>query len=325
MADAADPRPATDVVCGVIWSADGRYLLARRPEGRVWSGWWEFPGGKMEAGESAASAIGRELREELGIRVTRADTWLLRVFDYPHARVRLHLFHIRGWSGEPTGLEGQALHWQTPGEVCGAGPLLPANAPVLRAIEMPPLLPVTPPPELPHEQALSRVAAGLAQTTGAGLPVPAGRWLQIRRGDLTPAQWRDWRALCTEHEVLPIANLTLEAAAVLGAEALHLSATRLATLTARPDLALVGASVHSREELEHAAGLGLDYVILGSVNATASHPDTAGLGWQAWADIALWSGLPVYAIGGLGPEDLDRARTHGASGVAMIGAAWGSA
>lgn len=303
----------------MVWSRDGRYLLAERPEGRIWSGWWEFPGGKMEPGESAATAIGRELREELGIGVTRADPWLLRVFEYPHARVRLHFFHIRDWSGVPACLEGQTLHWQTPGEAFTAGPLLPANAPLLRALESPPLLPVTPPPEVPHRVALRRVAAGLERVLAAS---PAARWLQIRRGDLTPAQWRDWRAVCAEHGALAVANLAADAAAKLGAEALHLNAMRLAALTARPDLALVGASVHSRAEIEHAAALGLDYVILGSVNATTSHPGVAGLGWPAWAGIARWSGLPVYAIGGLRPGDLDAARAHGASGIAMIASAW---
>jgi 8-oxo-dGTP diphosphatase len=321
VAETADTRAAVDVVCGVIWSRDGRYLLARRPEGRIWSGWWEFPGGKMEAGESAAAAIRRESHEELGIRVTRADPWLRRVFDYPHAKVRLHFFHIRGWSGEPAGLEGQQLHWQLPGEACAVAPLLPANAPVLRALESPPLLPVTPPPDVPHRQALMQVASSLPRVLQGS---SANRWLQVRRGDLTPAQWRDWYAICAEHGALPIANLTPEAAGSLGAEALHLSAARLATIDRRPDLRLVGASVHQRTEIEHAASLGLDYVILGSVNASRSHPGMTGLGWPAWAETALWSSLPVYAIGGLRREDLDVARAHGASGIAMIGAAWGA-
>lgn len=320
MAGTADTRAAVDVVCGVIWSDDGRYLLAQRPEGRIWSGWWEFPGGKMEAGESAAAAIRRESHEELGIQVTRADPWLRRVFDYPHARVRLHFFQIRTWSGEPAGLEGQKLHWQSPGEPCTAAPLLPANAPVLRALEAPPVLPVTPAPDVTHRQALMRVASGLPQVLHG---LPADRWLQVRRGDLTPAQWRDWCAVCAEHGALPIANLTPEAAARLGAEALHLTAARLATIDARPDLPLVGASVHRRAEIERAASLGLDYVILGSVNASRSHPGMTGLGWPAWAETARWSSLPVYGIGGLGHDDLDVARAHGASGVAMIGAAWG--
>jgi len=97
----------------------------------------------------------------------------------------------------------------------------------------------------------------------------------------------------------------------------------LAALDARPLFGKVGASVHHRAELERAAALGLDYVILGGVNHSASHPGRAGLGWTAWAQLAAWSPLPVYAIGGLNPDDLDAAQAAGASGIAMIGAAWG--
>ncbi|MFZ4499803.1 MAG: Nudix family hydrolase [Burkholderiales bacterium] len=320
--------PTVDVVCGVIWSRDGQYLLAQRPEGRIWAGWWEFPGGKIEAGESAADAIARELLEELGIRVTRADPWLRRVFDYPHARVRLHFYQVRAWSGEPACLEGQALHWQMPGSVCEVGPLLPANVPVLRALDLPCVFPVTPPPDVPHGEALRRVANTLRGDPPwrrhANTSIhSSGGWLQIRRGEMRWAEWQDWRALCEDHSLLAIANTAPDTAQTLGAEALHLSANHLAALDARPLFGKVGASVHHRAELERAAALGLDYVILGGVNHSASHPGRAGLGWTAWAQLAAWSPLPVYAIGGLNPDDLDAAQAAGASGIAMIGAAWG--
>lgn len=309
-----------DVVCGVIWSSDGRYLLAQRPQGRIWSGYWEFPGGKIEPGEPAEAAMTRELQEELGINVTRADPWLLKVFEYPHATVRLHFFHVRDWSGTPHGLEGQALHWQAPSAPCAVEPLLPANAPILRSLAMPPLLPVTPNTALPHREALAVVAAGLSRWH---IHKCEG-WLQIRRGDLSAGEWRDWMSLCAEHGVLPIANTGVDEARALGAAAVHLSATRLSSLVARPDVRLIGASVHTRAELDRAAWLGLDYVILGSVNATPTHPELRGLGWPAWQASAHWSPIPVYAIGGLGPDALDDARRHGATGLAMISAAWGT-
>jgi 8-oxo-dGTP diphosphatase len=316
---AATPEsPVVDVVCGVIWSRDGRYLLAQRPKGRIWDGYWEFPGGKIEPGETAAAAIARELEEELGVAVTRADPWLLKVFDYPHARVRLHFFHIREWSGEPACLEGQALYWQTPGAVCEVGPLLPANAPILRALDMPALLLVTPAPEVAHRAALERVSARLARF---GRP-SATSWLQVRRGELTAGEWQDWTALCTEHRMQAVANTSLETAFALGATAVHVNSDRLASLDQRPDLPLVGASAHSREEIDRAADLGLDYVILGSVKMTASHPGRAGLGWYAWSDLARWAALPVYAIGGLTPDDLSQAHASGATGIAMINGAW---
>lgn len=334
-----------DVVCGVIWSSDGRYLLAQRPLGRIWSGYWEFPGGKIEPGEPAEAAMTRELQEELGITVTRADPWLLKVFEYPHATVRLHFFHVREWSGTPRGLEGQALHWQSPSTACGVDPLLPANAPILRSLAMPAVLPVTPSAEVAHSAALALVAAGLSRGwplefeqrsglacasasdlepvcgTEGGTPT-RGRWLQVRRGALSMREWREWSDLCVDHGVVPIMNTSVEEALAFGVGSLHLNAARLAALHARPELPLVGASVHSREEIERASALGLDYVILGSVNTTPSHRARDGLGWPAWQAIARWSPIPVYAIGGLDLPELDEARRRGASGIAMIGAAW---
>lgn len=311
-------KPPVDVVCGVIWSSEGRYLLAQRPKGRIWDGYWEFPGGKIEPGESAAVAVARELHEELGIRVTRADPWLLKVFDYPHARVRLHFFHVREWSGTPACLEGQQLHWQLPGEPCSIGPLLPANAPILRALDLPTLFPVTPDASVPHIRALALINTRLSR-----LPWGAGRrWLQVRRGELTAAEWHDWSVLCAGHRVTAIPNTTPGSALADKLQAMHLSAASLATLQARPDLPLVGASVHSRAEIQRAEELGLDYVILGSVKETPTHPGVAGLGWNTWANVAYWPALPVYAIGGLRTNDLDEAQQHGAHGIAMIGGAW---
>jgi len=318
-ANPADGRPPVDVVCGVVWSADGRYLLAQRPEGRIWDGYWEFPGGKIESGEAPAEAIGRELAEELGIRVTRADPWLLKVFDYPHARVRLHFFHVREWSGNPVCLEGQQLHWQRPGDPCTAGPLLPANESILRALDLSSLFPVTPDNSVTHVRALALVNARLSRLPWAVGP----RFLQVRRGEVTAAEWRDWSVLCAGHGVTAVLNTTPDLARTLGASAVHLSAARLAGLHQRTDhLTLMGASVHSRAEIERAACLGLDYVVLGSVRDTASHPGHPGMGWITWADTARWASIPVYAIGGLRPDDLEDARRLGASGIAMIRGAW---
>lgn len=311
-------EPPIDVVCGIVWSADGRYLLAQRPKGRIWDGYWEFPGGKIEPGEAPREAINRELTEELGIRVTRADPWLLKVFDYPHARVRLHFFNVREWSGTPVCLEGQQLHWQGLGAPCEVGPLLPANEPILRALDSPSIFPVTPDDSVSHIRALALVNARLSRLPWGGGP----RWLQIRRGPLTSKEWRDWTVLCAGHGVSPIPNTTPELAKTVGSTALHLTATQLAELATRPAFERVGASVHNRAEIEQAGALGLDYVVLGSVKETATHPGRPGMGWINWADAARWAPLPVYAIGGLRPDDLDDARRLGASGVAMIGGAW---
>jgi 8-oxo-dGTP diphosphatase len=128
-ADGAAPRPVTEVAVGVLVRADGSYLLAQRPAGKPYAGYWEFPGGKLEAGESVEAALARELDEELGIQVTAVMRWRTLEHDYPHAYVRLFFCKVVAWEGELRGREGQAFAWQH-GEA-RVQPLLPATIPVL--------------------------------------------------------------------------------------------------------------------------------------------------------------------------------------------------
>ncbi|ABA50617.1 pyrophosphatase, NUDIX family [Burkholderia pseudomallei 1710b] len=131
-APAATGRKVTEVAVGVLVRPDGRYLLAQRLIGKPYEGYWEFPGGKLEAGESVEAALARELHEELGIAVTECHRWHMLEHDYPHAYVRLYFCKVTGWTGEPHSREGQAFVWQhLPVDVA---PLLPAALPVLELL-----------------------------------------------------------------------------------------------------------------------------------------------------------------------------------------------
>jgi 8-oxo-dGTP diphosphatase len=122
-------REPVDVAVGVLVDPDGRFLLTSRPDGKVYAGYWEFPGGKVEAGESVESALRRELHEELGITIGAALPWQVTLHDYPHARVRLHFCKVFEWEGAFEMREGQQMAWQTlPASV---KPLLPGTLPVL--------------------------------------------------------------------------------------------------------------------------------------------------------------------------------------------------
>jgi len=127
------PRPAIDVVAGVLVRGDGRILIGQRPAGKHMAGAWEFPGGKKEAPESARTALVRELREELGVEIVRAARLLELTHTYPDRQVRLDFWWIDRWRGEPEPMEGQALRWVT-GPELGAADLLPADGPVVAAI-----------------------------------------------------------------------------------------------------------------------------------------------------------------------------------------------
>ena len=127
---AASERTPVDVAVGVLIDADGRFLLTSRPAGKVYAGYWEFPGGKLEAGETVAQALARELHEELGIAIGTAHAWQVELIDYEHARVRLHFCKVFEWTGALQMREQQSFVWQTlPVRVA---PVLPGTLPVLR-------------------------------------------------------------------------------------------------------------------------------------------------------------------------------------------------
>jgi 8-oxo-dGTP diphosphatase len=123
-------RPAVDVAVGVLIDPQGRFLLTSRPAGKVFAGYWEFPGGKLEPGETVDQALRRELHEELGITIGAATPWHVELMDYPHARVRLHFCKVFRWHGEFQMREGQAMAWET--LPVQTRPLLPGTIPVLR-------------------------------------------------------------------------------------------------------------------------------------------------------------------------------------------------
>jgi len=122
-------RKVVDVAVGVLMQADGRFLLTSRPAGKVYAGYWEFPGGKLEAGETVEQALRRELQEELGITIGAAQAWKTQMVDYPHALVNLHFCKVWDWQGSLEMREGQSHAWQTlPVDVV---PVLPGTVPVL--------------------------------------------------------------------------------------------------------------------------------------------------------------------------------------------------
>ena len=127
-------RPLTEVAVGVLIRPDGSFLLTSRPKGKVYEGYWEFPGGKLETGETVELALRRELQEEIGVVIGRATPWKTEVVDYPHALVRLNFCKVFDWSGELHMHEGQQFSWQQlPVEVA---PVLPGTVPVLKWMEM---------------------------------------------------------------------------------------------------------------------------------------------------------------------------------------------
>ena len=305
-----------EVAAAVILRADGAFLLAKRPHGKVYAGWWEFPGGKVEAGEPAERALSRELHEELGIEVRRAWPWLTRVFTYPHATVRLNFFRVTEWEGDPRPREGQDLAWQRLGDPL-LEPMLPANAPIIASLALPFEYAISASHSLGEEEFLRRLEARLQK----GL-----RLVQVREKELSRSALLELaRKVCTlahRHGACVLINGDAGLASVAGADGVHFSAEKLMGLEGRPHGLLAGASCHDAAELARAMALELDFAVLGPVKATTSHPGVQTLGWDRFALIARGSTLPVYAIGGLAASDMKDAWRAGAHGIAMISGAW---
>lgn len=309
-------RKRVEVAAAVITRPDGSFLLGQRAPGTFYPGYWEFPGGKVEPGEDARTALVRELAEELGIRADVCWPWIVREHDYEHAHVRLNFFEVPEWSGEIRDHVHSALAWQVRG-TSSVSPMLPANGPILKALRLPPVMGVTRAAAVGTERQFAELDAALA----GGL-----RLVQVREPGLDPDALRRFArevvARAREYAALVVVNGDPAVAEACAADGVHLKAAALAGLAARPALEWVGASCHCRAEAERAAALGLDYLVAGTVLPSATHPGEATLGWAGLT--ALIAGLPVpsYAIGGLGPGDLATARSAGAHGIAMIRGVW---
>ncbi|MEZ0232167.1 MAG: Nudix family hydrolase [Methylophilaceae bacterium] len=300
----------------VLLRADGQVLIAQRPEGKPWAGWWEFPGGKIESGETALEALKREVEEELGSTVTEAYPWLTRHFDYPDRSVNLHFFIVRGWQGEPHGREGQQLVWQFPDNLT-VSPMLPANEPILNALCLPSIYAITNLAERGEALFFIQLEASLK----AGLKLIQVREKHLSAGELKIFAQRVMQ-LSSPYSAKVLINADIDLALEVGADGVHLTSDQLSMLDAKPEGLLCGASCHHTADLEAAARLGVDFVVLSPVMNTQSHPEVVPLGWAAFSKLIEGYTLPVYALGGLSNEDLQQAWISGAHGIAMQRSVW---
>jgi 8-oxo-dGTP diphosphatase len=303
----------THVVAGVIRDPRGRVLLARRTEGRDLAGLWEFPGGKVEPDETPEAALVRELREELGIEASVGDALIRVPQRYPGKRLVLDVRHVH-FSGMPRGLDGQALVWSPPHKLASY-PMPPADRPVVAALLQPDRYLVTPLPDADDRAWL----ASLARALECGV-----RRVQLRAPGLDAAHWERLAAQAVElcrtagAEVLINGDATLAASLGTG---LHLRAAQLAeSQGGRPSL--LAASCHGIDDLLRAERIGCDFVVLGPLLPTPTHPETPGIGWDAFAAMRERVSLPIYALGGMDLGDFATARAHGAQGIAAIRALW---
>ena len=303
------------VAVGVLRRPDGRVFAAERLPGRHLAGQWEFPGGKLEPGESARAALERELREEVGVEVIAARPLIRFPYRYPDRRVRLEAFEVSRWRGRPHGREGQATGWLAPEELRRRD-LVAGAVPIVAAIELPSRYLITPEPGAGFEARLrDRIESGI-------------RLVQLRAGSMPPTALarlaRRAARLAERNGARLFLNGDPEAARAAGAHGAHLPSRTLARLPERPSWPDFGlaASCHDTRELALARSLGVDFAVLSPVRATPGHPDARPIGWEGFSRLVESVDFPVFALGGLGPADREAAWAAGAQGVAAIRGLW---
>jgi 8-oxo-dGTP diphosphatase len=324
----------TDVAVAVFIKPDGTFLLSSRPEGKPYSGYWEFPGGKIEAGESVRDALVRELIEELNVVVTHATPWFTFMMHYTHATVRLHCWRVHAWHGHMNGnmhgMEGQEFAWVALNDM-NVSPTLPGCVPIFKALALPYVYAITNASEMGVESYLQHLRALWSKNASNGTPVlgfaneVVPQMVQVREKNMSREASASFAksviALSRECEyssdVQVLINSDIALAHEVGADGIHLTSAQLSTIKERPNFPLVGASAHTREDIERAAELKCDFVVVGPVQVTRTHPEQVPLGWAMFSELAEASPLPCYALGGLTAADLKSAIENGAHGVAM--------
>ena len=307
-------RNAIHVVAGIVTDAQSRVLVAQRPVGRHLAGAWEFPGGKVEPGETPHAALRRELREELGIEVGAVEPLIGVPWQYAQKSILLDVYRVLDYAGQPQGREGQALDWCFADELTRFD-MPPPDRPVVSALRLPPFYAVTPEPGNDDTAFLAHIDEALA----GGIKL-----LQLRAKKMSRARLRVLvrKTLARTHATGArlLLNGNADIALELGLDGVHLPAAELTRLSERPIARnhWLAASCHDARELTQAAALGVDFAVLGPILATQSHSASVPLGWARFAELCATAPFPVYALGGLSRADLGAAKAGGAQGIAGI-------
>ena len=302
------------VAVGVIKNPQGEILIAKRPEDKHMGGLWEFPGGKIEPGESTEMALDRELREEVNLTPTRFEKLIRIEHQYPDKHVVLNVLLITGFSSEAVGREGQEIQCVKTEDLNKY--IFPeANKPIIIALKLPRRFLIT-----GQFDSFDDIQSRLTRAINSGIT-----HMQIRAPWLSGGEYLDLCSAVTSslnHSNLELfANAVPDAFAQTALSNLHLNSQNLTkprTRSQLPPHKLLSAACHSMEELSRAEKLGVDFVFFSPVLATKSHPEHNPQGWQSLTEICQTAKIPVYALGGMAESDIDRAVECGAQGIAAI-------
>ena len=308
-----DNKEFIHVAVGVVFDQSGRILIARRPDHLHQGGLWEFPGGKVDKGETVEEALFRELLEEVGIKIGKTDNLIQIEHDYGDKQVILDVLKVTDFSGEAHGRENQAVKWVDLAELCNYD-FPAANRGIINAIRLPPYYMIT-----GEYLELSAYITAIDKAVRKGVSL-----IQFRAKHLEPNTYVDFANKLLERyqesKTNIILNSTLDIFQNTKAAGLHLSSKALYDFESRPIdyKKLLSASVHNQHELEKALRLEADFIVVSPVKKTTSHPEAVPIGWERLGALVKCANCPVYALGGLALNDIEKSIAFGAKGIAGI-------
>ena len=298
------------VAVGVVTNARGEVLIAYRPESVHQSNRWEFPGGKLEWGETAEGALIRELKEELGLTVKGARPLIAINHQYSDLRVKLWVWTVDEFVGSVCSNEGQVIRW-VPVEALKHYSFPAANNAIINAVQLPSQYAIVGDDSL---ISLQRTLPRLVENNV--------KLIQLRTKLVTATDLQELLEyatfVCNKNQVILMVNSALRVGNFPIAN-LHLTSKDLMAIDQRPEVeGWVGASCHNHAELQQAEAIGVDFVVLAPVKSTATHPEAKPLGWLHFQELVAQVNLPVYALGGMMDSDLTSVYECGGQGVAGI-------
>jgi len=309
------------VAVAVIINEKQEVCISLRHKDAHQGGLWEFPGGKIELGESPLQALSREIEEELKLKLQSARALITIHHQYKDKTVCLHVYKVQNFSGQAMGMEGQEVRWVKFSQL-SQYTFPKANQAIIKAVQLPDKYLIT--------GKFSDTADFLNKLQRALDDDISLVQLRLKAGDIKPDSVAELieqaSLLCRESGakvLLNIADCYLpEISASVEYDGIHADSHTLKTLTQRPDCQLFSASCHNQQELEKAMQLQADFAVLSPVQKTASHPEMEAMGWQEFSQLAENCSMPVFALGGVSSDDMEKSWVQGAQGIAAISAYW---
>lgn len=311
------PEKVIQVAVGVIVNSNNQVLISKRASHVHQADLWEFPGGKIESGETAVAALSRELQEELDIKITSYDQLITINHHYNDRSVCLYVFRVTAFSGKPVGKEGQLIKWHDISDL-NVSEFPAANIAIINRLQLPDLIQITG-DYYELDDLLKKAKLCLAK----GIKI-----IQFRSHELDDSVFivhaKALLELCRKHNAQLVLNRYPDVLKIIDADGIHLTRYEMKKYSCRPidKNKLFSVSCHNDEELLFAKKLNVDYCLLSPVKPAVSHNAGKDLGLDGFSALTKKYNFPVYALGGMTEEDVSVIQKRGGKGVAVISANW---